>query len=175
MSGANKVFDEDRLHAPVSRCVIFGRPFFDHVAEAVFQAAAFPGRPAGDGSEYDAEESKQTLQQVPWGSARLALSECRRRHAGDVSEAGNASAIRSISVVRQSCSGARYEKRPSLRNGLPVGVCWTRSAVRREHPSDVDDANEARRLYSAAYVLRHLARRFIAKELSVSEDAYCGD
>jgi hypothetical protein len=59
-AGADKVFDEDCLHAPASRCVVFGRAFFDHVAEAVLQAAAFPGVPAGDGSEYDAEEAKQT-------------------------------------------------------------------------------------------------------------------
>ena len=59
-AGADKEFDEDCLHAPASRCVVFGRAFFDHVAEAVLQAAAFPGVPAGDGSEYDAEEAKQT-------------------------------------------------------------------------------------------------------------------
>src|ERR1700730_3343503 len=31
--GADKVFDEDALHAPVSRCVVFSRAFFGRVAE----------------------------------------------------------------------------------------------------------------------------------------------
>jgi hypothetical protein len=43
-----------------------------------------------------------------------------------------------------------------------------------KHPSDADDALEATRLYSAAHVLRLLARRFIAEELGVSEEMYVG-
>ena len=44
-----------------------------------------------------------------------------------------------------------------------------------KYPSDADDALEATRLYSAAHVLRLLARRFIAQELDVSEERYCDD
>lgn len=39
-----------------------------------------------------------------------------------------------------------------------------------KHPSDADDAFETTRLYSAAHVLRLLARHFIAEELGVSDE-----
>jgi hypothetical protein len=57
--GAEAVFDTDRFHSNMSRCVIFNGIFFDRVAIAVERAVAFPGSPLGDGSEYDAEEAKQ--------------------------------------------------------------------------------------------------------------------
>lgn len=42
-------------------------------------------------------------------------------------------------------------------------------------PSDADDVEEIRRLHSASYVLRLLARRMIAQELGVSDQIYSGD
>jgi hypothetical protein len=42
-------------------------------------------------------------------------------------------------------------------------------------PSDPDDAQESIRLYSAAYVLRHLARHMIKSTWYISESIYSGD
>jgi hypothetical protein len=47
--------------------------------------------------------------------------------------------------------------------------------VSDKHPSDVDETGETTRLYSAARVLRRLARRFISKELGASENVNSGD
>jgi hypothetical protein len=47
--------------------------------------------------------------------------------------------------------------------------------VSDKYPSDTDDAVEGTRLYTAAHVLRALARRLIAGELGVSEEIYAGD
>jgi hypothetical protein len=44
-----------------------------------------------------------------------------------------------------------------------------------DHPSDADDLNEIRRLHSASYVLRQLARHMISQELGVSDNIYSGD
>jgi hypothetical protein len=57
--GAENTVDADCFHAPVSRCVVFNRGFFGRVATAIARSVAFPEPPAGDGSEYDAEEAKQ--------------------------------------------------------------------------------------------------------------------
>jgi hypothetical protein len=57
--GAENTADADSFHAGVSRCVVFNRAFFDRVVKAVARAVAFPGPPAGAGSEYDAEEARQ--------------------------------------------------------------------------------------------------------------------
>lgn len=42
-------------------------------------------------------------------------------------------------------------------------------------PSDADDIEELRRLHSASYVLRQLARRLISQELCISGSVYSGD
>jgi hypothetical protein len=55
--GAERSFEIDDLHAPVSRCVVFTRAFFDLVDTAITRSLAFPGPPAGEGSEYNAEEA----------------------------------------------------------------------------------------------------------------------
>jgi len=57
--GAERSFEIDGLHAPVSRCVVFTPAFFDLMDTAITQSLAFPGPPAGDGSEYNAEEALQ--------------------------------------------------------------------------------------------------------------------
>ena len=57
--GAETVFDEDCYDAPVSRCVVFNRAFFEGIVKAIAEAKAVPGVPAGDGSEYVAEEARQ--------------------------------------------------------------------------------------------------------------------
>jgi hypothetical protein len=44
-----------------------------------------------------------------------------------------------------------------------------------KRPSDADDAQEIRRLYVAAGIMRRLARHFIIAELSVSESPYSGN
>jgi hypothetical protein len=45
------------LHAPVFRNVGFNRAFFERIASEMKLAEAHRGEPAGDGSEYDAEEA----------------------------------------------------------------------------------------------------------------------
>lgn len=57
--GAERSIDVDYFHAPASRFVVFNRTFFDRVARAIEQTAAFPGALMGDGSEYDTEEAEQ--------------------------------------------------------------------------------------------------------------------
>ena len=57
--GAERFFEIDGLHAPVSRGVVFNRAFFDRVETAVARSVAFPGPPVGDGSEYNQEEALQ--------------------------------------------------------------------------------------------------------------------
>jgi hypothetical protein len=57
--GAERSFEIDGLHAPVSRGVVFNRAFFDRVDTAVARSVAFPAPPAGDGSEYNEEEALQ--------------------------------------------------------------------------------------------------------------------
>ena len=44
-----------------------------------------------------------------------------------------------------------------------------------EYPSDSDDAQEIRRLHSAADVMRILARHFIKTELGVSDSIFSAD
>jgi hypothetical protein len=57
--GAERSFEMDSFHAPVSRGVVFNRAFFDRVVTAIARSVAFPGPPAGDGSEYNEEEALQ--------------------------------------------------------------------------------------------------------------------
>jgi hypothetical protein len=57
--GAEKTFDPANLHSPVSRETTFNRAFFARIAREIERAKAFPVPPAGDGSEYDAEEARQ--------------------------------------------------------------------------------------------------------------------
>lgn len=57
--GAEQTFDADDLHAPMSRGVVLNREFFDRVATEVLRAATLSRSPAGDGSEYTAEEALQ--------------------------------------------------------------------------------------------------------------------
>jgi len=57
--GAENQVDMGQFHARVSKCVVFNRAFFDHLATAVARAVEFPVAPPGDGSEYDAEEARQ--------------------------------------------------------------------------------------------------------------------
>ena len=55
-------FDFERqLFSPSSREMRFARLFFERIARAMEAAARNPGEPAGDGSEYDADEAKQAL------------------------------------------------------------------------------------------------------------------
>lgn len=62
--GAEHSFEPDGLHAPVSKGVMFSRAFFDRVDTAVAQSVAFPQPPAGDGSEYDQEETLKARHQA---------------------------------------------------------------------------------------------------------------
>jgi hypothetical protein len=60
--GTESSFDfEKHLFSLASREMSFGRSFFERIAKAIEGAARNPGEPAGDGSEYDDEESKQAL------------------------------------------------------------------------------------------------------------------
>ena len=54
--GAERSFEIDGLHAPVSRCAVFTRAFFALVETAITRSLAFPGPPAGDGTEYNFRE-----------------------------------------------------------------------------------------------------------------------
>jgi hypothetical protein len=57
--GAERDFDRGEPYSPVSRETIFNRTFFKRLAQEMQRATAFPMPPAGDGSEYDAEEAQQ--------------------------------------------------------------------------------------------------------------------
>jgi hypothetical protein len=57
--GADRYFDPGQPYSPVSRETAFARTFFERVAREMQVAKAFPMPPAGDGSEYDAEEAQQ--------------------------------------------------------------------------------------------------------------------
>jgi hypothetical protein len=60
--GAELSFDFERwLSSSASREMRFGREFFARVARSMEIAARHQGEPAGDGSEYDEEDSKQAL------------------------------------------------------------------------------------------------------------------
>lgn len=60
--GTELSFDFERhLFSRSSREMSFGREFFERISQAMERAARNPGEPAGDGSEYDDEESKQAL------------------------------------------------------------------------------------------------------------------
>jgi hypothetical protein len=49
----------DHLYSPASRAMTFNRAFFERVAREIARASAIPAQPAGDGSEYDAEEAAE--------------------------------------------------------------------------------------------------------------------
>jgi hypothetical protein len=57
--GADRYFDPGQPYSPVSRETAFARTFFERLAREMEVAKAFPMPPAGDGSEYDAEEAQQ--------------------------------------------------------------------------------------------------------------------
>lgn len=57
--GAERDFDADRLHTPMSREVSFNREFFDDLARAVNIARILKTPLKDDGSEYDTEEERQ--------------------------------------------------------------------------------------------------------------------
>jgi hypothetical protein len=57
--GADARFDSEQRHAPFSREVILNRRFFDRLARAVQRDRKHPRPPAGDGSEYDAEDAEK--------------------------------------------------------------------------------------------------------------------
>jgi hypothetical protein len=57
--GAERDFDPGEPYAPVSRETVFNRTFFQRLAQEMLSAKALPRPPAGDGSEYDAEEAQQ--------------------------------------------------------------------------------------------------------------------
>jgi hypothetical protein len=57
--GAEQEFDSHRRYAPASREMTLNQKFFEHIAREVEKAKAFPMMPAGDGSEYDADEAQQ--------------------------------------------------------------------------------------------------------------------
>lgn len=86
--GAERDFDPGEPYSTVSKETVFNRRFFQHLAEEMQSADAFPTPPAGDGSEYDAEEAQQERYRklgVRRGSRFLnigvgALSLCIRGH-----------------------------------------------------------------------------------------------
>ena len=57
--GSERDFDPEKRYSAVSKDTSFNRAFFDRIAMEVERAKAFPAAPAGDGSEYDAEEAKE--------------------------------------------------------------------------------------------------------------------
>jgi hypothetical protein len=57
--GAERAFDSEKPYAPVSKDLNFGRSFFREVVREIEISEAFHQEPAGDGSEYDAEEALQ--------------------------------------------------------------------------------------------------------------------
>jgi hypothetical protein len=57
--GAEARFDEELRHSPFSREVTFTRRFFDKLTRTVQQQRRHPRPPAGDGSEYDAEDAEK--------------------------------------------------------------------------------------------------------------------
>lgn len=57
--GAQRDFNPDELHAPLSRSMVLSREFFDRIAKAVSLSVTSSEPPLGDGSEYDAEEAQQ--------------------------------------------------------------------------------------------------------------------
>ena len=57
--GAEHEFSADERYSAVSRETLFNRAFFDRIASEMERANAYPALPAGDGSEYDAEEAKE--------------------------------------------------------------------------------------------------------------------
>lgn len=56
--GSEQTFNAADSYAPASRGVVFNRQFFDRIGVAVVRDLAFPEPPAGDGSEYGAEEAQ---------------------------------------------------------------------------------------------------------------------
>ena len=57
--GAERDLDAIEPYSPVSRETAFNRAFFQRLAREMHRAKAFPMPPAGDGSEYDAEEAEE--------------------------------------------------------------------------------------------------------------------
>jgi hypothetical protein len=316
--GAEEQVDEDRFYAPISKCLVFTRTFFDRIATKIAESASLPIEPEGDGSEYDAEESKQARYrslgvqrgsrflnigvhtQVTWpphellvrfDNYNLVLMPKTREntqsvhidlHANRVGDqealtiinrflsvlawcddqvavaqggwSGNPVPVpvtrrdlafattdhwlfdrripqsdeirRALALYREGLNAEdaslgsyavlsyfkvieiRYPDAKKVKRWISDNFAKLASKERNDaqfqhflsavgdrqpeeyindacrvavahasekHPSDVEDAAEATRLYSAAHVLRLLARLFIAKELGVSEDTYTAD
>jgi hypothetical protein len=57
--GAEVGFDREQRHSPFSREVVFNRRFFDRLARAVQRDREYPRPPAGDGSEYNADDAEK--------------------------------------------------------------------------------------------------------------------
>ena len=57
--GAERDFNPETFSSPVSRETTFKRRFFERIILEIERAKASPAIPAGDGSEYDAEEARQ--------------------------------------------------------------------------------------------------------------------
>jgi hypothetical protein len=57
--GAECDYDPEFRNAPLSRETSFNQAFFELIARDVELAKLYPAAPAGDGSEYDAEEARQ--------------------------------------------------------------------------------------------------------------------
>jgi hypothetical protein len=57
--GAENKINRDTFYANVSRCAAFSGNFFRQLAGDLENSLRVPGQPAGDGSEYDAEEAAQ--------------------------------------------------------------------------------------------------------------------
>ena len=319
--GAERSFEIDGLHAPVSRGVVFNRAFFDRVDTAVARSVVFPGPPAGDGSEYSEEEALHARYralgvrnhsrflnvgvdtQVTWPKQEMLAQfdpyhlvlmpktkehtqsihiDLRANHLTDrealtvvnrflsvlawcddqfaVAQGGWSGSPVPVAVPRRNLAFATAHDWPFDRRSLPsdearralalyregrnaeetalvgyavlsyfkiieirhpdgpkakkwiasnwgvvsasadddpqlkqfLAVCGSeapeeyiytacRHAVahasikRMKRPSDVDDVEEIRRLHSASYVLRQLARLMISQELGVSDQIYSGD
>src|ERR1022692_3389516 len=59
LPGAERDFDAEMPNSPVSEEKSFSQDFFKRIALEIEIARAHPAPPAGDGSEYDAEEARQ--------------------------------------------------------------------------------------------------------------------
>jgi hypothetical protein len=57
--GAERTFDADESHPWASKAVVFSRAFFERLALLIGEMVGRGDGPAGDGSEYDAEEAEQ--------------------------------------------------------------------------------------------------------------------
>lgn len=57
--GAEENFDENYLHAPITKQLVFSKRFFDKLAQETAVCRNLKSGPVGDGHEYDAEEAER--------------------------------------------------------------------------------------------------------------------